>query len=263
MQKGWAPRRYGFTVIELLMVIAVIAILAAVTIVAYNGISKAAAVRTVQSDLSNASAEMERVAQANGGDYPGSLPSTITASPNATIALYTSPYPHYSAMTNVQNGVLLSQICQDLINAGLGSGLNLGGGTDNYITGCGNWNAGSMQVTGWNSHVFHAPIYDNTFTDYADAIPPYDAWHPHEQAVTQNFYRQMHDRLLAEGGAFPVTTFWDSWATPSNGGVIKQSLPAADVITDDFCIDGGSIQFSDVHWHVTSDQKIVTGTCGS
>ena len=262
MQKRWVPLVHkGFTIVELLIAIVIIAILAALVIAFYKGAVKSTITRSVQNDLVNAAAEMERVAQTNAGAYTGSLPTTILASPGVTIAMYTSPLPHYSSMTPVQNGVLLSQICQDLVNAGLGSGPNLGGGTDNYITKCGNWNAGSMQVTGWTSKVFNTPIQDNTLTDYANSIPTYDAWHPNEQAVTQNFYRQLHDREIAEGGSFPITTFWDSWATSSNGGVIAQPLPAVDNPTSDFCINGGSTAFSDVLWHITSNQRVVSGTC--
>mgnify|MGYP006209457325 CR=1 FL=1 len=38
MKKAWAQKQTGFTIVELLIVIVVIAILAAVSIVAYNGI---------------------------------------------------------------------------------------------------------------------------------------------------------------------------------------------------------------------------------
>jgi prepilin-type N-terminal cleavage/methylation domain-containing protein len=262
MRKGWAsPRAAGFTIVELIIVIVVIAILATVVIVAYNGVTKSAAVRSVQNDLVNAAADMEQAAQANAGAYPSALPSTIQTSAGVSLTLQVNTLPHYSSLTAVQNGVLLSQICQDLVNAGLGSGLNQGGGTDAYITGCGNWNAGSMQVTGWTSQVFNTPIYDNTFTDYANAIPAGDSYHPNQQSVTQNFYRQLHSREIAEGGSFPITTFWDSWASPSNGGVMYQALPTADSSSSKYCINGSSTKYPDVQWHIGDDQKVVSGSC--
>lgn len=46
-------KQTGFTIVELLIVIVVIAILAAVTVVAYNGISQQAKLSSVQTDLSN------------------------------------------------------------------------------------------------------------------------------------------------------------------------------------------------------------------
>ena len=46
-------KQKGFTIVELLVVIVVIAILAAITIVAYNGIQQRARVATAQSDMRN------------------------------------------------------------------------------------------------------------------------------------------------------------------------------------------------------------------
>lgn len=40
--KAWAPKQKGFTIVELLVVIVVIAILASITVVSYNGIQKRA-----------------------------------------------------------------------------------------------------------------------------------------------------------------------------------------------------------------------------
>src|SRR6185312_3650995 len=63
--------RRGFTIVELLIVIVVIGILAAITIVAYNGIQQRARVVVLQSDLNGAATQLELDNQSNG-TYPGS-----------------------------------------------------------------------------------------------------------------------------------------------------------------------------------------------
>jgi uncharacterized protein (TIGR02145 family)/prepilin-type N-terminal cleavage/methylation domain-containing protein len=68
----------GFTIVELLIVIVVIGILAAIVIVAYNGISDQARVATLQSDLSNARTTLE-AANTTSGAYPADLSSAVSA----------------------------------------------------------------------------------------------------------------------------------------------------------------------------------------
>jgi len=72
----------GFTIVELLVVIVVIGILAAITIVSYTGISNRAKVATLQSDLSNASQQL-KIFQAT--DASGNYPTANTCpTPGAT-----------------------------------------------------------------------------------------------------------------------------------------------------------------------------------
>jgi len=62
----------GFTIVELLVVIVVIGILAAITIVAYTGITQKAATASLQSDLTNAS-QVLKLYYVDNGTYPTSL----------------------------------------------------------------------------------------------------------------------------------------------------------------------------------------------
>lgn len=62
----------GFTIVELLIVVVVIAILAAVTIVAYNGITQRAADSAAKTNLSTATSVLE-TDKINSGAYPGTL----------------------------------------------------------------------------------------------------------------------------------------------------------------------------------------------
>ena len=66
----------GFTIVELLVVIVVIGILAAITIVAYRGISGKAIEASLQSDLSSASRQL-KLFQVENGAYPDTISCAI------------------------------------------------------------------------------------------------------------------------------------------------------------------------------------------
>lgn len=68
----WTSKQTGFTIVELLIVIVVIGILAAITIVAYSGIQNRANDSVVASDLSTARKKLE-LANIELGHYPQSL----------------------------------------------------------------------------------------------------------------------------------------------------------------------------------------------
>ncbi len=74
--------RQGFTIVELLIVIVVIGILAAITIVAYNGIQDRANDTAVQSDLANARKKIEAQKTVSTSGTYGATPwgSTIDSS---------------------------------------------------------------------------------------------------------------------------------------------------------------------------------------
>jgi len=71
------PNRAGFTIVELLIVVVVIAILAAITIVSYNGIQKRAIISTLQSELSSSAKKLENVKiDSADSQYPSNFSTT-------------------------------------------------------------------------------------------------------------------------------------------------------------------------------------------
>lgn len=84
----------GFTIVELLIVIVVIAILATLTIVAYNGVQQRAVAASLTSDLVNASSKLQLYQVDNGG-YP--LTNDCSATPAAnSICLKSSGGNNYT-----------------------------------------------------------------------------------------------------------------------------------------------------------------------
>lgn len=64
--------KQGFTIVELLIVIVVIAVLASITVVSYNGIQTRASEAVLKSELSSASKQLE-VTRSTSSSYPGDL----------------------------------------------------------------------------------------------------------------------------------------------------------------------------------------------
>ena len=73
-------QQFGFTIVELLIVIVVIGILAAITIVAFNGVQNKARLTVLKSDLAQAAKTMESFkVQDSSENYPADLAAAKTA----------------------------------------------------------------------------------------------------------------------------------------------------------------------------------------
>jgi len=93
VMKRWEQKRTGFTIVELLIVVVVIAILAAITIVSYNGITRNAQNSERVSDISAIQKALE-LHYVDNGNYPKQgpvvgmdteLPVTILKLPRSAI----------------------------------------------------------------------------------------------------------------------------------------------------------------------------------
>jgi type II secretion system protein G len=82
-----ASKQPGFTIVELLVVIVVIAILAAITIVAFNGVQNRANDAAIQSDL-NTFAKKVELFKVDNGDYPSTQAELLTLQTRPTKAAY-------------------------------------------------------------------------------------------------------------------------------------------------------------------------------
>ncbi|MDB5165796.1 MAG: repeat-containing protein [Candidatus Saccharibacteria bacterium] len=85
---GIRIRNNGFTIVELTVVIAVIGILAAISVVGYGSWRTGVAKAEVQSDLKQVAAVMESARNFNN-TYPLSIPTSFTSTPTVTVT-YTS-----------------------------------------------------------------------------------------------------------------------------------------------------------------------------
>ncbi len=100
---------HGFTIVELLIVIVIIGILAAITVVAYTGIQQSAHVAVLQSDVRNASDQLE-IDNVQTGTYPATMAAAnggagLKASPGTTYQYtYTSSGNAY-CLTGTNSGV--------------------------------------------------------------------------------------------------------------------------------------------------------------
>jgi prepilin-type N-terminal cleavage/methylation domain-containing protein len=252
----------GFTTVELLIVIAVIAILASIAAVGYRGVTKVAADGAAIAHLDSVADDM-KLKLFDTKAYPNTLSPNLTANLNVTARIKSvGSYPQYVNLTAVQNGTLLATICQSLINSGVGKAKDQAGDTQDYITGCGNWNDNKMQISGWDTRGWNTPVTIQQLRDYGNSFTTRDAYNKvgHEYVV-KKFYNDIADTFLLQGGVTPITSFWDYWADSGNGGVMPQALPTNANVHNYYCAEAQSIRYPNSIWHVTETNAIVSGPC--
>ena len=264
MQK-WAQRfgRQGFTIVEIAIVIAVIGILAAISVVSYNGFQSRAAGAAMVNDLQHAATSLE-VSYLKNKTYPSSIPTDVVPSPG--VLLTVSTVGTYKDLSQSQNALLLYNICQQMLSEGKGRGINDGGTTEDYITDCIVYNSYEfIHINGWSTVIgtakFNVPISSTALNDKADSIT-YENDFRDAGPIAKNFFRELHQRFVSQGGYYPVDIFWDS----DNSPVPKPTLPAASpaggwLTTNDYCVQARHSKFLSLTWYIKTDSKPTIGTC--
>lgn len=138
----WGRKQTGFTIVELLIVIVVIAILAAITIVAYNGIQNRSKNTAVQSDIKQVQKLIEAYNALNGS-YPstGNINQVYTDA-NCSFAADSDGYKGVDWVPNL-SAVTTQRLPQsDLAGTGRGGG----GGCYAYAS-----DGAQYILTAWNA----------------------------------------------------------------------------------------------------------------
>lgn len=139
----------GFTIVELLIVIVVIGILAAVVIAVFNGIQSNAKVTTLTSDLTNASKQL-RLEHANNGKFPAAAELAnggkgLQGSPNTTYrySVDNTSNPQSFCLTATDGGKIYSLTEQTTATEGGCVNVALGASAPNPLIVDGNTNSSS------------------------------------------------------------------------------------------------------------------------
>jgi len=112
----------GFTIVELLIVVVVIAILATITIVSYNGIQQSTRESTVQSDLATAKKQL-LMYKAENDTFPRSVADLAKVGLRPTQSVYHTNNPsyanyYYCANTSTDDFALVARPAGTTGNAG-------------------------------------------------------------------------------------------------------------------------------------------------
>lgn len=232
-------RRLGFTIVEVLIVTVVVAILATISVIAYQGVQRRAASATAQSTLDQGTDALQLYNTRNHL-YPGNIADTEFVTPNnAVVVLYTNAdqVPVYVGLTASQNAQLFLNTCNAAMPV-------VSGGTT-YNTSC-SFIGGGLKLhvagQGGSNWVKNAPIQQSDFTLTCGAAC----------TTAQN---TIISEFIAQGGTFPIAGISGSTTLPA-------PTPSTVGNATRFCLESRSLAFSDITYHATDDDtRIQAGAC--
>lgn len=232
--------RVGFTLVEIMIAISVIGILAAITIIGWNGWHHRIDDSSVRSDLTQATTGLSSF-RTFRNDYPPNLGGVdFTASPNVALKLSTNAaqirvYPSLSPSENAQ---LFLNTCNSLMPIKSGSTV--------YNTSC-TFAGQNVHVKGTSSSnvVWQGPTINQSDVQLSCG------------SACSTATSMLIADFLAQGGSFPVSV------PKANVPLPPYSLTSDGPATR-FCLEAVSATSDDIVYHTSSEGKDPTvGPCPS
>lgn len=230
----------AFTIIEVMTVIAVLAILVSGVIVGYSGWQRQVASRAVNSDLQHATSALHAYKNFRN-NYPPNLAGTEFVSSRSVVLTLLTNAPSigvYSGLEPSQNAQLFLNSC----NANITSTPN-----NNACSFQGNGGGAKIHVTGTQSTnaIWSSPINESDITLSCGS----------DQATCDAILATIKSQFLAQGGTFPITV-------PDNNVPLPEPTLVPNGQADRYCLEGRAVGYSDIVYHTTNeDERAATGTC--
>lgn len=228
----------GFTIVELIVVIAIIGILAGITLVGYANWKRTTADSTVRSDMQQAVAGLESYRNFKK-NYPPNLAGTNFAASDGVALTLSTNAPFVGSYANLspdENTQLFLNSCNANIfatpNNTACQAQASGGGAKIHIKGT----AGANTI--WPSPIQEASVQLSCGAACTQAV------------------QSMISEFKAQGGTFPIVVSRTSTPLPE-----PNLTPNGDA--NKYCLEGRSADYPDVSYHTASDASsgIAAGPC--
>jgi type II secretory pathway pseudopilin PulG len=230
--------RVGFTLIEVMIIISILGILAAIVVVGWNGWRHRVDDSSVRNDLIHATSGLASY-QNFKNDYPPNLGGIdFAASPNVALKLSTNATQVrvYSSLSPSENAQLFLNTCN--ANMPIKSGATV------YNTSC-TFAGQNIHVkgTGSSNVVWQGPTINQADVTLTCG------------SACNTATSTLISEFLAQGGSFPISV-------PKN----TVPLPSYDLASDGpatrFCLEAVSATSDDIVYHTSSENKEITaGSC--